>query len=435
MPHDNASIVLVSCSSDPIRSFFSLGEYYRSTFRGLLHLCIELPHQTQAMSRHGAAPQSWARATHILHVWRQGQRHMAHKRGHWLEEENRRRFLLEFAQANGVREAKGWRNVTYEHICQAGGKRVLEIHGSVANALRDLGLVNSGEQEAIFRPQRRRGHWDSAEKKREFVEDVVLRLGLPLERRREWKGITAKKVADMGGSALLRQYGSVLALLRDLYPEEEWDKSAVSPYISRGHWDAEDNRRAFIERAKAHFDVKQTSDWSRVTKEDFLTLRGAGTLLARYGSFTQLLIDELGLGGTDADERILRPLVSPTYWSDESNVKRFLLEAEFKLGLQSKEDWYRVSREQIVQLRGATLLESMSLPDALALAFPTVKWESSRWEGRAKKSKQRFLYAQLGTIFDGSRGHLTATTEPASAPSLTEVNAPRSSSTLSSAPV
>ena len=350
---------------------------------------------------------------------------MAHERGHWLEEENRRAFMAEFARKNGLREAKDWRNVTYDRIARAGGKRVLEIHGSVANALRDLGIVQSGEEESNFRPQRSRGHWDSAERKREFVEGIVAQMGHAVKNRREWKGITAKKLTDMGGGALLRQYGSVLALLRDLYPEEEWDQSAVSPYISRGHWDSEKNRATFIEEAKRRFGIRQPSDWSKVTKEDLLSLRGCSSLLARYGSVTQLLVNELKLDDSDLDERTLRPLVSSHYWSDDKNVRNFLQEAESKLGIRAKEDWYRVSREQLVQLRGATLLDNMSLIDALEIAFPTVKWEHWRWEGGAKKSKQRFLFVQLGAIFNGNHARI-GTVGPSPSHTVKEETSPHS---------
>jgi hypothetical protein len=104
--------------------------------------------------------------------------------------------------------------------------------------------------------------------------------------------------------------------------------------------------------------------------------------------------------------------VSSGFWKDIQNQRKFFLDAQKELNIQSPEDWYKVTTSQIAKLGGSGLLYlrkngyaylqrtshyKASLSKALATVFPKVDWKAWRF-GRSPRgfwdsteNRKRFL--------------------------------------------
>ena len=129
------------------------------------------------------------------------------------------------------------------------------------------------------------------------------------------------------------------------------------------------------------------------------------TLLATYEDYQHLVgkdgsgaVLSAGGGGLQA---VLRPRLEQGYWKVAENVCSFMREAGKALGVSKKEDWYRVSADQLCRLGGAGMLRRLRLVDALRIAFPKETWSEQECSKTAKKTTQRTLYLSVRAVCIG----------------------------------
>ena|SRR3990167_2270114 len=88
------------------------------------------------------------------------------------------------------------------------------------------------------------------------------------------------------------------------------------------------------------------------------------------------------------------------YWDNIENVKIFVqfLEKQFKI--KTKEDWSRISIEQINQLGAGRLLRKYeNLYSILKIVYPDISWNKQKFRSRNKRSAQRWLFLQLQQVY------------------------------------
>lgn len=340
-------------------------------------------------------------------------------KGYWAQRENRRAFLEEAGAALGVEKREDWVRVRHGDLLRLGGGGLLATFGnSLQAALEELygeGGDTGGAGEGTLargvaggrpamRPRVRSGHWESVAVQREFLEKVAARHCV--ERQEDWRRIAYRHVVDAGGSSLLGRYGnSVLALLRAVYPEQEWCPVRHRPNVPRGYWQSKAAQRAFLDSVAAELDVRRPADWSRVRNCD-IEERGGRTLLKIHGwSLLAALQSVYGAEGEESaaggawSAALCRGSVASAYWEEEANVRLFMQALAEELGVRRPEDWYRVSQKQIREHNGAGLLARMRFVDALRLAFPGQRWDEGLCASTMKKSSQRALLLAMEGLF------------------------------------
>ena len=71
----------------------------------------------------------------------------------------------------------------------------------------------------------------------------------------------------MGGGTLLGYYdGSLLKLLKDVYPEYNWLPWEFGS-TPKNFWEKEENQREFMDLAGKQLNIKDKSDWYRVSNQ------------------------------------------------------------------------------------------------------------------------------------------------------------------------
>merc|ERR1712130_931734 len=90
-----------------------------------------------------------------------------------------------------------------------------------------------------------------------------------------------------GGHHLLSKHRGMNNLLQKAFPEREWSNNNRTP-ARPGFWDERTNQRQFMDELAKKLNINSLDDWRSVRYAQ-LHLHGAGSILARYGSFFELL--------------------------------------------------------------------------------------------------------------------------------------------------
>lgn len=315
----------------------------------------------------------------------------------WKNAEQRRAFMDGLAQKLDITDAEGWKRVTAAAVAKAGGKGLLAHYPSVLAMLQDI-YPEKGICLENSRPQAPRGHWNCRENQRAVLDAVAERHGVACPE--DWKRIRVKDVrAEKGGASLLKKYRSLADALQTLYGDDgiEWHARSTPAE----HWADEGNREAFFSKLGTDAGIQLPEEWKKVTRH-LICQHGGSGLLRRYQSVQECMIDvfpsiRLQLFGS-------KTRLPSRFWQQSDNVRAFVSLAEKELQIRDKEEWGRVSIEQVKSLKGGSILTHLSLSDVLKTAYPGEQWPERLCTDRLarKKSNQRMLLLCLQGVFHGS---------------------------------
>lgn len=255
-----------------------------------------------------------------------------------------------------------------------------------------------------------KGFWGKSSTRREFFDRAAEALNV--KHPVDWGRVSHQSLFRLGGKGLMKRYGYCLsAALQDVYPEEdinpmEWRRKP------RNYWGTLENRRAFLDMLAKRKGVECVGDWRRVSTSDVRDAGGTG-LLSYYGSFVDALKDsyeEHREHWSESDASTWRNKSPNGHWEEEGNVCAFMERAKQHLLIREDSDWQRVSTVQLQALPGGrTVLEKMSLVDALTTAFPGKDWKKRLGSTTGhKRAAQRLMKAHIslllshGTAFPSS---------------------------------
>jgi len=332
-------------------------------------------------------------------------------KGYWADLDNRRRFVEDLACRYGVEQLSSL-------MVSPGALKELRSStatrrygGSVTRLLADtfpeIGFAPATRKVAYCGAggRRPRGHWESLEHQRRFVEETAAALGV--REARGWAQVSASDIRRRGGAGLLNRHGSLPALLEATVGTEAAEAARTRlqryrPRVARGHWGDRERRRAFLLQLAEKHGVRETADWRNVGNDDVRAEPGGSGFLKVYeGSLFRALEDLLG------EEEIavtaVRPAVKQEAWTNAANVRAFLEAVKEQLCIEEKADWFRISRKEVISVTGGFSFarSSLMLRDALALAYPDEEWpEATGNDGiPMKKSKQRLLRLAVRRLF------------------------------------
>ena len=299
-----------------------------------------------------------------------------------------------------VERPEDWKRVRLTDVRRMRGGGLLERYGgSMARALQDIYPEQEFNMESC-RPATLKHHWDSRSRRKELLDKAAARFGVSCPA--DWKRVSGKDVAEVGGAGLLARYqGSLYKALVDTYEDlEGMNPLELRSKLPQNHWDSMENRRQFLDSVATQLGIKRPTDWKAVGVAQLRKLGGAGLLKQYSGSVFAMLEDVYGKQD-HADAALSRSRVTNGYWKDEENVRAFMVKAEAELGIREPEEWLRVSVSQLRAVGGGTLLNGMSLSSLLAIAYPNMEWTHLRGGG-PKKSTQMHLIRSLTYVLGAS---------------------------------
>ena len=221
--------------------------------------------------------------------------------------------------------------------------------------------------------RRERGEWDSIEEHRRFFDSVASENGIV--DAVGWKQVTYSDVVARGGQQVLRRYNdSVFEALKVVYPEYKIsDARQCRATVPRGYWSDLGNARRFLDEVAIEMGIECPKDWRKVTMRH-IKERGGRRLLRVHGDSLFRLL-QTAYPEQDWKEAECRPLVGKAFWRDMEHQRQFFDEFAARHGVRTAEDWARVTRQQVEDAGGATLIRRYpTFFAALKAVYPELDW-------------------------------------------------------------
>jgi hypothetical protein len=207
-----------------------------------------------------------------------------------------------------------------------------------------------------------------------------------------------------GGSGLLAMYGdSFQKALAAVFPDHKWDNFKFSQ-APGGWWSVIENRRACLISVGKQLSINHLSDWYNISYVDLRGTDALSFLTHIYGNSLYRCLKDLYPEFNWKPWRFRQ--VPQRFWIDQAAtpdrtlLSAFIADMEKELGITSRADWYRVSDKASGAAGLAHVAKAFgSLSALLAIVYPDIKWDSSKFSLSAKKSLQLVLVQRIQQMF------------------------------------
>jgi len=193
----------------------------------------------------------------------------------------------------------------------------------------------------------------------------------------DWYQVTQDIIFRHGGESLVTYHynSSPLKALEGVYPEHKWLQWRFGN-TSRSFWMDRTQQRQFFDWLGIQLGYKKMEDWYQVTKEDIYCNGGEGLLRHYYSNSRQKALR------TVYPENDWLPWKFGN-WKDRTTHKHFLQWLGTQLGYQKLDDWYQLSRTDVLQYGGSGMLATYynnSPAIAVKLIFSEHIWETHHFK-------------------------------------------------------
>eukprot|EP01114_Cavostelium_apophysatum_P017721 TRINITY_DN5331_c0_g1_i3.p1 TRINITY_DN5331_c0_g1~~TRINITY_DN5331_c0_g1_i3.p1 ORF type:complete len:845 (-),score=169.37 TRINITY_DN5331_c0_g1_i3:2211-4745(-) len=198
---------------------------------------------------------------------------------YWSDIEHQRTFLNKLAETLKLSSRSDWAFVTAAAVQKNGGSGLLDFYGG--SLLRCLQAVFPNEN--WKQKKLPNNYWDDLNRQLEHLEDYAKKNDIS-----DWFLWTAVSKADFlrkgGSQQLIAKHGSLLQVLRAVYPNRNWSEARNIVW------------RQNLENFAEKHNIKRIEDWSRISVNTFKTEIAKGRQILRvyssvYGALKALYSD------------------------------------------------------------------------------------------------------------------------------------------------
>ena len=207
------------------------------------------------------------------------------------------------------------------------------------------------------------GYWNNPDNIHLFLH--FLSKQLKLNSIDDWRSITSKDIQAHGGKRLLNKYS--LHQLKSMGCPEGKLEFSNAIRKANGFWN-DDNIRKFLLKVEKKYNFKTPEDWNSLTKQQ-IQLCGGGTLSTLYSIFEIKCI-----GCPEGKSIFSRPNKSPGFWYNKENIENFILQLKTTFDLNSPLDWSLLTKSDVIQIGGRSLLNLFSMYEIKSIGCPEGKF-------------------------------------------------------------
>eukprot|EP01125_Pyxidicula_operculata_P005516 TRINITY_DN1952_c0_g1_i5.p1 TRINITY_DN1952_c0_g1~~TRINITY_DN1952_c0_g1_i5.p1 ORF type:complete len:453 (-),score=35.59 TRINITY_DN1952_c0_g1_i5:3-1361(-) len=175
-----------------------------------------------------------------------------------------------------------------------------------------------------------------------------------------------------------------------IYPLFSWYTWSFSQ-VPQGYWKKDFNRHQYVEWLANQLQIGTVRDLHKINVNNIQHVIHGSKL-----SIFDLLNETLGDFNWDIWEYHNPP---KHYWKSSINIVTKLSKLARELHIDTWNDWYRVSIQQVEWFNGLACIKyNKSLFYTLQIGYPWIKWDREKFLA-IKKSSQRWLYLKTKEIF------------------------------------
>ena len=312
----------------------------------------------------------------------------------WSKSHNRRRYFEWLGRRLGYRRHEDWYGLHGDDVRNNYGAGLLQGHyqGAYEKALQEV------FPEYEWEPWRFRttpdGYWSDKRNCTRYLKWLGEQLGFhTLE---DWYALSHQILCDNHGYGIVHEVGSVVGVVKLLFHDQEileWRFSNVP----RRFWRSPSNRKRYFDWLGKQLGFKRVDDWYGVTADDFATHHGSGLLCLYYENSPSVAVKR-----TFVDYEWLEwkfAFAPRGFWKVTGNCQRYLKWLADQLGVQTADDWYRITVQDFKDNHGWGLLQTYdsSPTKVLTTLLPEYRLRISQFDTRpqsfwkAKENQKSFL--------------------------------------------
>ena len=203
----------------------------------------------------------------------------------WFDPKHQRSLFDQIAAALHITSPSEWFSVPIEKIKALGGGKILIYYPSLLDTLK--ALYPEHKWNKCKKSSKNLDYLLNIENKRKFLDDIAKHLHLKTPR--DW--IVSSSSVKKLSTSLLKMYSSYYAMLRDVYPDKNWDffLNDNTTTIPRFYWTDPINVRSFIHHLEKVKEIDSKADWFEISQSDICNINGGHDLLRLYGSLVNIL--------------------------------------------------------------------------------------------------------------------------------------------------
>ena len=272
-------------------------------------------------------------------------------------------FLVDLKRNLKLQTFDDWNSLTQSQIKENGGNKLLRTF-----SMYDIKCMGYPKGKSKFIRKKNAGYWENHENIEKFVQEIKEKLNL--QTLNDWKELTNKKIQNLGGSRLLKQYS--LYKIKCLgFPE---GKSKFLPKKTSGYWKNPQNIQIFLSELKEKLNLRTPDDWNSLSIKD-IRENGGNSLLKIHSIFNIKC-----LGCPEGKSKFLHDGKQkiPYYIHKKENLDYNIRNLAKKLNLKSIDDWNSITQQQVKEICGNFMLKSYSIYEIKCIGCPEGKLLFSR---------------------------------------------------------
>eukprot|EP01118_Nematostelium_gracile_P009458 TRINITY_DN3194_c0_g2_i1.p1 TRINITY_DN3194_c0_g2~~TRINITY_DN3194_c0_g2_i1.p1 ORF type:complete len:313 (+),score=53.49 TRINITY_DN3194_c0_g2_i1:151-1089(+) len=262
-------------------------------------------------------------------------------------------FSVHLPNELGLKTKEDWYQVTRTDIVNHGGKEILDTTygGLIRNALQTVFPDHKWMLWRFDGPVPK-GMWDDIRFKRDFMD--YLSKELHIEKMEDWYSVTAAQIREKGGAGLLRlRYeDSPSKMITSIFKEHQWNLSEFGK--RRGIWDHQQSHKDFLDHLAQKLKVTKMEDWYNIHYIQIRKNGGAGLLRRYQNSPSKMITSILTYHKWNLAHFTHKPI---RVWNIMQFQEDLIHRLQKELNIVHMEDWYRVTKEQICEKGGQSLLK------------------------------------------------------------------------------
>lgn len=268
--------------------------------------------------------------------------------GKWDLLERRKKSLEALYTTKGI---KSYMSLTKTDFKDAGLYGLLQKYGSKYELIcqtfpNELFFPWEGEGDAKVT----RGFWQNNDNKCYFIE--VLANKKKYMQYNDLYNLTGEIIKENGGGGLIDIYnGSIYMMIKDIYPSYEWVQHMFN--VDNDYYKLLDNHYTVMKYLESKLNISSEDGWYNISAKDVIPYGGSTLVYKHYNGSIYNMIQALY---PNYHFKFWKFTYSPRIWQDIIRQREFTDNMFKESGYTNKEDWYLITRNDIIYYGGSQLL-------------------------------------------------------------------------------
>jgi hypothetical protein len=270
--------------------------------------------------------------------------------------------LIQLQKDFGVKQLDDWYKVSKTQL-RAKAPFIKEYYGDVASALKQIFPHYEWNQNNFIHSPGKLTL--STQKQR--MDEIGIKLGI--QNLDDWYKVPRKKLYSEA-PFLLRYHKTLMNAFKTIYPEHKWNEKK----FSHVYWTSIENQKEKMDEIGIELGVKHLDDWYKVSRS--MVYSKAPFVLEHYGSLFTALKEIYPHHEWNIHEF---SRASHGHWKNKDNARKRMDEIGIQLGVKKMDDWYTLSREQILAFAPFITEHYGGVFNALKTLYPEHNWDEKKF--------------------------------------------------------